>query len=117
MRNIFFKGENILVRWAILDKFDAAIPFDDLTDVIVLVSDQQGRVQQFSKLTGSVAGVSGQPNAFEFEITEGMTALFSAGQLKARFTYKLPSSFYASGTLIDIIEEGAQNNDFITLQE
>lgn len=115
MRNTFYKGENILVRWSVVDKFSVPVNFTEMTDIIVKVTDRQGNSQTFSKVGGTIVqGVN--PNQFQFEITEAMTNIFSAGKLTGRFTYKIPSADHASNLLTDIIEEGV-NTDFITLQE
>lgn len=115
MRNIFFKGENILVRWSVVDKYNDPILFADLSEVIVKVTDVAGNQQEFKKTTGGVvAGV--ETNQYQFEITEAMSSAFAAGKLRARFTYRLPSAEHISLELTDIIEEGV-NNEFITLQE
>jgi hypothetical protein len=115
MNNIFFQGENILVRVSVVDKTQQPVPYEDLTDIIVKVTDTQGNSQTFSKLGASIVPIVGTINQYEFELTEGMTQIFS-GKLSAQFTYILPSSAYASGRLIDIVQEGV-SNDFITLQD
>lgn len=115
MRNIFYKGENILVRWSVVDKFNAPIAFSELIDLIIVVTDMTGNSYSFSKLEGTI--VSGiESNQYQFEITEVMTEDLAPGKLVGRFTYKIPSADHASNMLIDIIEEGV-NSDFITLQE
>jgi len=119
MRNIFYKGENILVRWSVVDKFSAPIAYTELTDVIVKVTDRQGNSKTFSKIPSGSNGtiIEGvESNQFQFEITEAMTNEFSSGKLIGRFTYKIPSADHASGLLTDIIEEGV-TSEFITLQE
>lgn len=115
MRNTYYKGENILVRWSLVDKFSAPVNFSELTDIIVKVTDRQGTSHTFSKVGGTIVeGIN--PNQFQFEITESMTNQFSSGKLIGRFTYKIPSADHASNLLTDILEEGV-NTDFITLQE
>lgn len=114
MRAIYYKGENILVRWSVTDKENNPIPFSQITNVTVKVSDSQGMTRTFSKQGNTI--VQGQDtNQYQFELTESMTNGFSAGKLTARFTYVIPSGDYASNALTDIIEEGV-TNDFITLQ-
>lgn len=115
MRNLFYKGENILVRWSVVDKYSNPVNFSELSDIIIKITDLQGNSQLFSKLGGTIVqGVA--TNQFQFEITEAMTSQFSSGKLIGRFTYKIPSADHASNLLTDIIEEGV-NTDFITLQE
>lgn len=119
MRNTFYKGENILVRWSVMDKFNQPINYTDLMNVTVKVTDRQGNSVTFSKIpaTGNSSITAGvQANEYEFELTEAMTSAFSGGKLVSRFTYKIPSADHAAGYLIDIIEEGV-NSEFITLQE
>jgi hypothetical protein len=117
MSNLFYKGENILIRWSLVDKYNAPIAFSGLTDLIIVVKDKQGTSVTFSKIAGTVTAVSGGPsNQFEFEITEAMSAAFGSGKLIARFTYKIPSGDYESNVLVDIAEEGI-TSEFITLQE
>lgn len=119
MRNIFYKGENILVRWSVVDKQDNPIAFSTLNDVIVKVIDRQGNSQTFSKVASGNNGTIVQgatSNQYQFELTESMTAGFSSGKLSAKFTYKIPSVDHASLQMVDIIEEGI-NSEFITLQE
>lgn len=115
MRAIFYKGENILVRWSVVDKTNAPIPFSQITNVTVKVSDKQGNTKTFSKTAGNIVqGV--ESNQYQFELTEAMTNSFAPGRLTARFTYNIPSGDYASNQLVDIIEEGI-TSDFITLQQ
>jgi hypothetical protein len=115
MRAIFYKGENILVRWSVVDKTNAPIPFSQVTNVIVKVSDKQGKNLTFSKATNTIVpGV--ESNQYQFELTESMTNAFAPGRLTARFTYNIPSGDYESNQLVDIIEEGI-TSDFITLQQ
>lgn len=115
MRAIYYKGENILVRWSLVDKTQAPIPFSQITNVTVKVSDKQGKSLTFSKSANTI--VQGlETNQYQFELTEAMTAMFSPGKLTARFTYIIPSGDYASNQLVDIIEEGI-TSDFISLQQ
>lgn len=115
MRAIFYKGENILVRWSVVDKTNAPIPFSQITNVTVKVSDKQGKNLTFSKSSNTI--VQGDlANQYQFELTETMTSSFAPGKLTARFTYQIPSGDYASNQLVDIIEEGI-TSEFITLQQ
>jgi hypothetical protein len=115
MRAIYYKGENILVRWSVVDKTNAPIPFAQISNVTVVVTDKQGNLRTFSKTGGTIVqGLTA--NEYQFELTEAMTTAFSPGKLSARFTYIIPSGDYASNQLVDIIEEGI-TSDFITLQQ
>lgn len=115
MRAIFYKGENILVRWSVVDKTNTPIPFSQITNVTVKVSDKQGNTRTFTKTGGTIVQGS-VSNEYQFELTESMTSGFAPGRLTARFTYNIPSGDYASNQLVDIIEEGI-TSDFITLQQ
>ena len=114
MQNNFFKGENILVEWSVIDKTGTPILFTSLDDAIVVITDRSNKTQTFSKLGGQITE-GANPNEIKFEITEAMTNAFKEGKLKARFTYKVSNGSFASGQLVDIIEEGV-NSEFITLQ-
>lgn len=112
MRNLYTRGENILIRWNTVDKLNEPILFSAFNDILIDVTDSQGNSQGFTKLGGTVIqGV--ETNQLQFEITEAMTTAFVPGRLVARFTYKLPSADHASLEMVDIIQE----NDFITLAE
>ena len=114
MQNNFYKGENILVKWSVVDKTGAPVLFTNMSEVTVVVTDSANKSQTFTKTGGSVT-VGDTTNQIKFEITEAMTTAFVPGRLKARFTYKIANGSYASGYLTDIVEEGV-NSEFITLQ-
>jgi hypothetical protein len=112
MKNTFYKGENILVKFTPVDKTKTPIPWASITALTVVIIDQANKSQSFSKAGGSITEASG---VLSLEITAAMTAAFKAGKLTARFTYTVTDAAYASGSYVDIIDEGI-TDVFINLQ-
>lgn len=112
MKNSFYRGENILCRFVPTDKSRTPIPWASITALTVEVKDIANKVESFSKAGGSITEASG---VLSLEITAVMTAAFKAGKLTARFTYTVTDAAYASGSYIDIIDEGI-TDVFINLQ-
>lgn len=112
MKNTFYRGENILVKFTPVDKTRTPIPWANITALTVVITDQANKSQSFSKADGSITEASG---VLSLEITAVMTAAYRPGKLMARFTYTVTDAAYASGAYVDIIDEGI-SDVFINLQ-
>jgi len=115
--NIFYRSEPILVSFSMYDKDNNPVPYSNLIEIEVKVTDKQGTSYTYKKTTGGVSQ-GATSNSYKFEISSTQTTAFSAGKLKARFKYQITSNDFpnSSNVLTDIIEEGVVN-DFIILQD
>jgi hypothetical protein len=112
MKNTFYRGENILVKFKPVDKTNTPIPWVNIAALSVVVTDRANKAETFTKAGGQITEASG---ILKFEITSAMTTAFKAGKLTAKFTYTVTDAAYGTGNYVDVIEEGV-TDVFINLQ-
>lgn len=113
MKNLVTKGENLLIQWSAVDRSRAEIPWASISALEVVITDQNNLSYTFSKAGGTITEDTG---TLSLELTSIMTQALAAGSLTARFTYTVTDARFASGSYIDIIDEGT-TSVFINLQE